>query len=425
MLHALSKTLSMAMEGERMKESRKDTRGRVLREGESQRKDGSYEYKYRGADGRRHSVYAATLKELREKRKQAEKDVEDGILHVKQNIVLNDVFDIYFSGKKELKESTLSNYKYMYDKYVRVKFGKQRINLIRYSDVRKFYNHLIDDLKFKPNSLETIHSLLHPTFTLAVRDGYIRSNPSDGLMGDIKKSHCWEKPQRHALTEAEQEAFVRFVSMSPIYSHWMPLFTFLLGTGCRIGETIGLRWVDCDFENNEIFINHNVIYRFRENDGCRFRITTPKTTAGNRVVPMLSEVKEALLREREEQKHLKLKSPVVDGYSHFVFLNRENNLHNPMTINRVIKRIIRDHNREEVKRAETENRQPFLIRDFSVHNLRHTFCTRFCENETNLKVIQDIMGHSDISTTMNIYAEATAEKKRNAFVNLEGKLRIS
>lgn len=188
-----------------MKESRKDTKGRVLKEGESQRKDGSYEYKYRGADGRRHSVYAATLKELREKRKQAEKDVEDGILHVNQNIVLNDIFDIYYSGKKELKESTLTNYKYMYDKYVRVKFGKQRISQIRYSDVRTFYNYLINDLKFKPNSLETIHSLLHPTFTLAVRDGYIRSNPSDGLMGDIKKSHCWEKPQRHALTEAEQE----------------------------------------------------------------------------------------------------------------------------------------------------------------------------------------------------------------------------
>lgn len=415
----------MAMEGELMKESRKDTKGRVLKEGESQRKDGSYEYKYSGADGRRHSVYAATLKELREKRKQAEKDVEDGILHVNQNIALNDIFDIYYSGKKELKESTLTNYKYMYDKYVRGKFGKQRISLIRYSDVRKFYNHLINDLKFKPNSLETIHSLLHPTFTLAVRDGYIRSNPSDGLMGDIKKSHCWEKPQRHALTEAEQAAFVQFVSTSLIYSHWMPLFTFLLGTGCRIGETIGLRWVDCDFENDEIFINHNVIYRFRENDGCRFRITTPKTSAGNRVVPMLSEVKDALLREREAQKRLKLKSPVVDGYSHFVFLNRENNLHNPMTVNRAIKRIVRDYNREEVKLAEAESRQPLLIRDFSAHNLRHTFCTRFCENETNLKVIQDIMGHSDISTTMNIYAEATAEKKKNAFVNLEGKLRIS
>ena len=79
-----------------------------------------------------------------------------------------------------------------------------------------------------------------------------------------------------------------------------------------------------------------------------------------------------------------------------------------MTINRAIKRIIRDHNRDEVKLAEKEKREPLLIRDFSVHNLRHTFCTRCCENETNLKVIQEIMGHSDISTTMNIYAEATA-----------------
>lgn len=396
------------------KQSRKDKRGRVLKEGESQRKDGSYEYKYRGADGRRHSVYAATLKELREKGQEAEKNAEDGIIHVNQNIVLNDIFDIYFSGKKELKESTRTNYKYMYDKFVRAKFGKQRISQIKYSDVRRFYNHLINDCGFKPNTLETVHSVLHPTFTLAVRDGYIRSNPSDSLMGDIKKSCCWEKPQRHALTEAEQAAFIRFASNSPIYGHWMPLFTFLLGTGCRIGETIGLRWDDCDFENDEILINHNVIYRFRESDGCRFRITTPKTSAGNRVVPMLSEVKQALLQEQESQHRRGLKSPTVDGYSNFVFLNREDNLHNPMTINRAIKRIIRDHNIEEANRAMTEGREPLLIRDFSAHNLRHTFCTRFCENETNLKVIQDIMGHSDISTTMNIYAEATAEKKKNS-----------
>ena len=60
-----------------------------------------------------------------------------------------------------------------------------------------------------------------------------------------------------------------------------------------------------------------------------------------------------------------------------------------------------------------------------MHNLRHTFCTRFCENETNIKVIQEIMGHSDIGTTMNIYAEATEAKKRESFDNLEGKIKIS
>lgn len=76
-------------------------------------------------------------------------------------------------------------------------------------------------------------------------------------------------------------------------------------------------------------------------------------------------------------------------------------------------------------RAATEHREAVVIPHFSVHNLRHTFCTRFCENETNIKVIQDIMGHADISTTMNIYAEATESKKRESFENLQGKIKIS
>lgn len=75
--------------------------------------------------------------------------------------------------------------------------------------------------------------------------------------------------------------------------------------------------------------------------------------------------------------------------------------------------------------SEKEHREPVLIPHFSVHNLRHTFCTRFCENETNLKVIQEIMCHADISTTMNIYNEATKEKKIESFANLEGKIKIS
>lgn len=97
-------------------------------------------------------------------------------------------------------------------------------------------------------------------------------------------------------------------------------------------------------------------------------------------------------------------------------------VHNPQTINRAIERIYTAFNEEEAVKAEKEHRKPLVIRHFSVHNLRHTFCTRFCENETNIKVIQDIMGHSDISTTMNIYAEA---KKKEAFDNLEGKIKIS
>ena len=89
-----------------------------------------------------------------------------------------------------------------------------------------------------------------------------------------------------------------------------------------------------------------------------------------------------------------------------------------------IKRIYTAYNEREKERAKQEHREPILIRHFSVHNLRHTFCTRFCENETNIKVIQEIMGHSDISTTMNIYAEATESKKKESFENLQGKVKI-
>ena len=65
-----------------------------------------------------------------------------------------------------------------------------------------------------------------------------------------------------------------------------------------------------------------------------------------------------------------------------------------------------------------------MIPHLSAHTFRHTFCTRFCENETNVKMIQAIMGHADIATTMNIYADATEKKKKETMENLEGKIRI-
>lgn len=102
--------------------------------------------------------------------------------------------------------------------------------------------------------MEIINTILHPVFTSAVCDGYIRSNPSDGVMADIKKSHTWEKPKRHALTEQQQTKFVEFTTQSYQYKHWLPLFTVLLGTGGRIGEILGLRWEDCDFPNSIINI---------------------------------------------------------------------------------------------------------------------------------------------------------------------------
>ena len=422
-----------------MSEKRRDNKGRLLRDGELQRSDGKYEYRYYDVKGERHSIYSWKLvstdkipkgkrdcQALRDMVKTIRRDVEDGInSHDAYRTSLNRYFDDYIETKYELKPSTRTNYKYMYNKYVRDDLGCKDIASIKYSDIKKFYIHLIQELNFKPNSMEIIHTVIHPVFTTAVRDGLIRINPTDGAMAEIKRSHEWEKPKRHALTEAQQAAFVDYVKNNRTYKHWLTLFTVMLGTGCRIGEILGLRWQDCDFKENIITVDHNLVYRVRDDgSGCGFSISTPKTKSGTRIIPMFGAVRKDLLDERMHQMQVGFNQSVVDGYSGFIFSNRYGDVMNPFTVNRAIKRIIRDYNKEETERARNELRQPELLPDFSSHNLRHTFCTRFCENETNLKVIQEIMGHADISTTMDIYNEATKEKKIESFANLEGKVKI-
>lgn len=420
-----------------MSEKRRDSKNRILQNGESQRKDGKYEFKYIDVNGIRRSAYSwklvATDKvpegkrcelSLREMEKQIRRDLEDGIsTHTANSITLNELFDTYMSTK-ELKQSTRTNYMYMYKNYVSDVIGKKRIGSIKYSEIKKFYNSLILEKKFKPNSMEIINTILHPVFTMAVRDGYIRTNPSDGVMAEMKKSHNWEKPKRHALTEDQQQRFIDFVANSETYSHWLPLLTVFLGTGCRVGEIIGLTWDDCDFAEGIISINHNLIYRQQDDGKCEMHITTPKTESGKRIVPMFEAVRKALLQEKKQQMKQGFNSTIIDGYSGFIFTNRCGYVHNPQTINRAIKRIYTACNELERIQAKKEHRQPILIPHFSVHNLRHTFCTRFCENETDLKVIQEIMGHSDITTTMNIYNEATKERKQESFARLEGKIKI-
>jgi len=422
-----------------MAEKRKDPKGRNLKDGENLMPDGRYRFRYTDRNGNRQAVYSWRLVptdktpagkrdglSLREKEKAIENDLRDGIDGKRAaKVTLNDLFDLYMTTKSDLKQSTATNYRYMYSHYVSEDLGRKKIDSIKFSDIRRFYNSLIHEKGLKPNTIENIQTVLHPIFTLAVRDGYIRTNPTDGAIVELKKGASWEKPKRHALTIEEQEAFIDFLSTSEMYAHWLPLFTTFLGTGCRVGELIGLRWCDCDFERGTISINHNLIYRMQDDGHCEMHITTPKTSAGCRTIPMLDEVRRALLQERRRQMVEGCCKSVIDGYSGFCFVNRFNAVFSPASINRAIVRIYTAYNEQEQERARRERREPVLIRHFSVHNLRHTFCTRFCENETNVKVIQEIMGHSDVSTTMNIYAEASETAKQDSFSRLEGKIKIS
>ena len=382
-------------------------------------------FRYISSDGKRHTIYERDLNALREKEKKINRDLTIGIRIGENDITLNDIYEMWKKDKNTLKQTTKGNYIYMYDHFVKEGFGCTKLKDIRKSDVRRFYNSLLDAKRLKVNTLDSIHTVVHQLFNLAVDDLYIRINPSDGVMGECKRAHNMDIPKRPALTIPQQETFIRYTGEIPKYKHWKPLFTFFLGTGCRVSEVAGLRWEDIHMDDGYIDINHNMVYYQRDQGKCYFSISTPKTEAGSRIIPMLPEVRQALLDEKSYQKEVGLVCNAdIDGYTDFIFLNRFGNPHNPQTINRTIKRITLSYNEEEMESADREGREAILIPPFSCHNLRHTFCTRYCENETNLKVIQEIMGHKDIATTMEIYAEATKDAKVKSFENLAGKLKI-
>ncbi len=396
---------------------RKDKDRIVLRKGESQRKDGNYDYRWTTRDGKRHSVYAKTLEELRAKEEEILRDKCDGIKTEARYVTINDVFEVWKQLKRGLKDNTFQNYKYMYEQFVKPDFGNTRVSQLKKSDVKRFYNMLADERALKVSTIDSIHTVLHQVLDMAVDDAYLRNNPSDNVLKELKQAHNFDTEKRKALTVAEQELFLDFLRRNHQYNHWYPIFAIMVGTGLRVGEVTGLRWCDIDLKENLIDVNHTLVYYNHAENGCYFNINTPKTKAGVRNVPMLEFVKQAFIEERKYQMANGIRCSVkIDGYTDFIFVNRFGAAQHQGTLNKALRRIIRDCNDEVLEKNE-EN--PVLLPRFSCHSLRHTFTTRMCEAGVNIKVIQDALGHSDISTTLNIYADVTKELKKKEFEGLE------
>lgn len=205
------------------------------------------------------------------------------------------------------------------------------------------------------------------------------------------------------------------------YYHWYPVFTVLLGTGMRVGEATGLRWCDIDLEEGIIDVNHTLVYYKHAVNGCYTNIHTPKTKAGERKIPMLASVKEAFMEEKryQEQNNIRCTSN-IDGYTDFIFVNRFGGVQHQGTLNKALRRMIRDCNDEILNKNPNAE---ILLPRFSCHSLRHTFTTRLVEAGVNIKVVQEVLGHKDVSTTLDIYTDVTKELAKREFDNMEEKLK--
>lgn len=381
-----------------------------LRTGESQRKNGSYVYRWTTQDGIRHSVYASSLELLREQEEQIVVDKHDGIKTDVKALTVNDLFQLWRELKRGIKDSTFKNYIYMYEMFVQPTFGRSRAVRVKRSDVKRFYNQLADDKVLKIATIDNVHNVLHQVFQVAVDDDYIRKNPTDKVLKELKLSHQFDSEKRKALTVEQQNLFLNYLRSHPKYEHWYPVFYIMANTGMRVGEITGLRWQDVDLKRKIVSVNHTLVYyNHRDEKGCYFSINTTKTEAGEREIPVNDEVCQAFLMERKYQEEAAIKSVGrVDGFDDFIFVNRDGMMQHQGTLDKALKRIMRDCNDEILEKVDPDS-DPVLLPNFSCHNLRHTFATRLCESGVNIKVIQSVLGHANISTTMDVYVDATYE----------------
>lgn len=162
-----------------------------------------------------------------------------------------------------------------------------------------------------------------------------------------------------------------------------------------------------DLKTRTVYVNHQLIYK-NYGDGCDFHVTMPKTEVGIREIPMSKMVAKAFETQRRLNFQMGIPRDVkIEGLSNFVFMSRSGRPMMPTTVNFILRDIVKAYNEEENERAKRERRKPEELPHISAHILRHTACTRMAETDLDMKVVQYVMGHANISVTMEVYNHIT------------------
>lgn len=370
-----------------MAAKRKDRNGRVLKKGEQCRENNLYMYRWTDFRGERKCIYASTLEDLRKKEEEINKENIVGVSRTSDT--LNDQIDLYLMTKVNLANSTLENYKYYYNHCIKDSvLGKKKLINIRKSDILVFYQSLFKK-GFSIGTIKIIHKIIHPALQLACDDDLIMKNPAIGCTKEYKD----EMEKKYALTFEEEKEFLERINLRPRMRRYYPLYSILLNTGLRISEAIGLTWDDVDMNKKEININHQIQYR-KMNGKTQLYANETKTNAGKRVMPMSDETYQLFLEQKKVWLQSKKNNDFeVDGYKNFVFLSHvTGKCLNHNSVRRMMKTIVGMNDEREVK-----------LPNISPHILRHTMCCRLAESGCDIKVIQYLIGHTDLRTTMQVY----------------------
>lgn len=391
---------------------RKDKHRRVLKEGESERKNG-YQYRWT-VNGKRYYIYANSLDELRKKEERVQKEKLFGLNP--QDTTLNEVYEVWLKTKRGIRDTTFQSYKRKYKRYAYDEIGYLPVKKIKRTDIKSFYNNLENERELGFGTIRLMHMILHQLFDIAIDEDIINKNPCNNALKEIratfKDRNELKRREKEPLTKEQENAFLDFVKNDGYYNKYYPLFATMLKTGMRISEALGLCWENVNLKEKYIEIDH-ALKVYMKDDKCTYSIGPPKTAKSKRKIPLLDETIEILseLKEYRLKRGISFESQ-IDGYNDFVFFINTKSLTSSSTINRVIKAIAFKY---VGKKRLSDPTLPY----FTCHSFRYTYATRLCESGVNIKVIQEILGHEKIDTTMEIYVKATGEFKKEEIETLQ------
>lgn len=361
----------------------RNLKGKELGEGIYQQANGTYCARFIDRFGKRKSKRSKKLQEVRQWLADATYINEHSDIEQATNMMVDAWFKYWIDVKKKtVRPNTVRNYTERYNKNIQKIIGRKILTEVKPIHCQKIFTDMAEE-GYKTSTIYQTRIALFNMLEFAKENEVILSNP---CKKSVKSDMGKPSQKKEALTIDIQKKFIEYAKGQSYENQ----FRFILQTGLRTGELVGLKWEDIDFSKKAIRIQRSMEYRYSVGE---WRIGEPKSKAGYRTIPLTDETIRILTEQKEKNKNIK---KIQEEWYEFIFLSRKGE---PVKNSAYDTALFKICDKAKINR-------------FSMHVLRHTFATRCIEGGMMPKTLQKILGHSNIGITMNLYVHITEDEKQ-------------